>query len=322
VRFFELGRRQGNDPGLVLRLTRLLRHERPHILHTHGWATLVEGLVGARLACVPVVVHGEHGTLELRPLNRRVQRWAWGRASQVMAVSSRLAERMEREIGFPAARVRVIRNGVDTQRFTPSLREAARQELGFAAGQTVLGTAGRLVPVKDQATLLHAWGLLKQRGLPFTGVIAGKGALKDELEALAASLGLDNVAFLGNRPDVERVMAALDVFILSSVSEGLSNTIQEAMASGLPVVATDVGGADELVVPEETGLLVPASNPSAMADALERLIRDEPSRLRMGAASRARTEATFALDGMVRAYTQMYRDLDPRRSGVTSAAAP
>lgn len=322
VAFFELGRRQGNDPGLVMRLVRLLRRERPHILHTHGWATLIEGLVASRLAGVPVVIHGEHGTLELRQVNRWVQRWAWGRATQVMAVSSRLAERMERHMGFPASRIRVIRNGVDTVRFSPALRDMARGELGIEPGTVVVGTAGRLVPVKDQATLLRAWALLKQRGVPFVGVIAGKGALKEDLEALAASLGLDNVRFLGNRSDVERVMAALDVFILSSVSEGLSNTIQEAMASGLPVVATDVGGADELVVPGETGLLVPPSDPKAMADALESVMRDEALRVRMGQASRARTEQVFALDGMVRDYTQMYRDLDPRRSGLTSPAAP
>jgi sugar transferase (PEP-CTERM/EpsH1 system associated) len=322
VRFFELGRRQGNDPGLVLRLVRLLRRERPHILHTHGWATLVEGLVGARLAGVPVVIHGEHGTLDLRPVNRRVQRWAWGRTTQVMAVSSRLAERMERQIGFPASRIRVIRNGVDTVRFSPTMRDAARRESGFGPADIVLGTAGRLVPVKDQKTLLHAWSLLKQRGVRFVGVIAGKGALKDDLEALASSLGLDNVRFLGNRPDVERVMAALDVFILSSVSEGLSNTIQEAMASGLPVVATDVGGADELVVPGETGLLVPASDPGAMADALESVVRDEAARLRMGRASRARSEGVFALDGMVRDYTQLYREFDPRRRDVIAPDGP
>lgn len=322
VRFFELGRRPGNDPGLVLRLARVLRRERPHILHTHGWATIVEGLIAARLAGVPVVIHGEHGTLELRPLNRRVQRWAWGRATQVMAVSSRLAERMEQHIGFPASRIHVIRNGVDTVRFTPALREEARAEFGFGPDDLVLGTAGRLVPVKDQATLLRAWALLRQRGVRFTGVIAGKGILLDELQALATSLGLDNVRFLGNRPDVERVMAALDVFILSSVSEGLSNTIQEAMASGLPVVATHVGGADELVAPEETGLLVPASSPEAMADALARVVADPARRVQMGLASRRRAEDVFALDGMVRNYTQMYLDLDPRRAGVSARRVP
>jgi sugar transferase (PEP-CTERM/EpsH1 system associated) len=322
VGFFELGRRPGNDPGLIVRLARVLRRERPHILHTHGWATIVEGLLAARLASVPVLIHGEHGTLELRPFNRRVQRWAWGRATRVIAVSSRLAERMEQHIGFPAARIHVIRNGVDTVRFTPALRPEARAEFGFGPDDLVLGTAGRLVPVKDQATLLRAWALLRQRGVQFTGVIAGRGALKDELEGLAATLGLDNVRFLGNRPDVERVMAALDVFILSSVSEGLSNTIQEAMASGLPVVATHVGGADELVVPEETGLLVPASSPEAMADALARVVADPARRVQMGHASRHRAEEVFALDGMVRNYTQMYLDLDPRRAGVSARRVP
>jgi L-malate glycosyltransferase len=309
VRFFELGRRQGNDPASLIRLVRLLKREQPEILHTHGWATLVEGIVAARLAGVPAVVHGEHGTLELRALNRRVQRWMWGRADRVLAVSSRLAERMERLIGFPSAAVHVLRNGVDTVRFTPARRGAARHEFGYAPDQLVLGTAGRLVPVKDQATLLRAWSILRARGLQFTGVIAGKGALKDDLETLARSLGLDDVHFLGNRADVEQVMAAWDVFILSSVSEGLSNTIQEAMATGLAVVATHVGGADELVVPDQTGVLVPASEPAAMADALERLLRDPEERIAMGQAARARAEQVFSLDRMVQQYTDLYLEV-------------
>lgn len=309
IRFFELDRRPGNDPRLVLRLYRLLRQERPDILHTHGWATLCEGLLAARLAGVPIVVHGEHGTLELGRTNIRVQRWAWGRATQVLAVSSRLAERMERLVGFPLGRIRTIRNGVDTARFSPAHRSAARAAFGFASDRVVLGTAGRLVPVKDQATLLRAWAILQGRDHTFTGIIAGKGALLDSLTSLATSLGLRDVHFLGNRPDVEQVMAAMDVFQLTSVSEGLSNTIQEAMATGLPVVATAVGGADELVVHGATGFLVPPKQPESLADALEGLLSDPSLRARMGAAARERAEQVFALDRMVDDYVQLYLNL-------------
>lgn len=312
VKFFELNRKPGNDPRLIWRLYRLLRRERPHVLHTHGWATLLEGLTAARLAGVPAVLHGEHGTLELRPLNRRLQRWGWRRATAIMAVSSRLAERMESSIGFPADRIRVIRNGVDIVRFTPALREHARASLGAAPDELIVGTAGRLVPVKDQATLLRSWALLRQRGLRFRGVLVGKGVLRDELESLARALELDNVEFLGNRTDIETVLPGMDVFLLSSVSEGLSNTIQEAMASGVAVVATHVGGADELVVPEQTGLLVPASQPDAMAAAQARLLNDDALRRAMGLAGRARAEQVFALEHMVGHYTNLYLELARR----------
>lgn len=309
VRFFELDRRPGNDVRLVYRLYRLLKRERPHVLHTHAWSTLCEGLLAARLAGVPVVVHGEHGTLETGRANTVIQRWAWKRADRVLAVSSRLGERMAHQIGFSLDGIQVIRNGVDTTRFTPAHREAARAAFAFQPDRLVCGTVGRLVPVKDQATLLRAWALLQARGHAFTGLIAGRGRLREQLESLAASLQLKDVYFLGNRPDVEQVLAAMDVFLLTSESEGLSNTIQEAMATGLPVVATHVGGADELVVHGETGLLVPPKQPEALADALEMLITGADTRARMADAGRHRAEKEFALDGMVKRYVALYRDL-------------
>lgn len=309
VPLFEFGRRPGNDPVFVAQLYRLLRKERPHVLHTHRWATLCEGLIAARLAGVPFVVHGEHGTLETRARNVLVQRWLWGRVDRLLSVSSRLAERMAGEIRFPLDRITVIRNGVDLVRFAPRDRSEARSALGLTPNELVIGTVGRLVAVKDQATLLKTLGCLRDRGLGFTAVIAGAGPLLRELEAQRDALGLDNVRFLGNRHDVERVLAALDLFVLSSQSEGLSNTIQEAMATGLPVVATRVGGADELVVDGESGLLVPPGAPEALADALFRLARDPVLRTQMGAAGRRRALALFGLDSMIRSYETLYLSL-------------
>ena len=132
IPLFEFNRRPGNDPVLVGRLYRLLRRERPHVLHTHRWATLCEGLIAARLAGIPLIVHGEHGTLETRAHNVKVQRWVWGRVDQVLSVSSRLAERMARDVGFPLERITVIRNGVDLDRFKPGDRLAARAALGLS----------------------------------------------------------------------------------------------------------------------------------------------------------------------------------------------
>lgn len=312
VRLFELNRRPGHDPLIVLQLYRLLRQERPHALHTHGWATLCEGLTAARLARVPVVIHGEHGTLETRRRNAIVQRWAWNRVDRLLAVSSRLSERMESMIGFPASRIQVIRNGVDTLRFTPDHRHQARRRLALPADRIVLGTAGRLVAVKDQATLLRAFAVLRAKGYEFTALIAGTGPLKDDLIALTNTLGLSDVHFLGNRPDVEQVLAAMDVFVLTSTSEGLSNTIQEAMATGLPVVATHVGGADELVVHDQTGFLVPPNQHELLADKLALLFNDPIARTRMGRAGRDRATREFSLERMVADYSRAYIDATGR----------
>src|SRR5690606_38208675 len=117
VPVFELQRRPGNDLRFVRDLYRLFRRERPHVVHTHAWGTLLEGLVAARLARVPFIVHGEHGTLQLRGYQRRLQRAAWSRVDRVLSVSSRLAERMAAETGFPADRIMTLRNGVDLSRF-------------------------------------------------------------------------------------------------------------------------------------------------------------------------------------------------------------
>lgn len=307
VRLVELRRRSGNDPRLVWQLYRLFRCERPDISHTHAWGTLLEGLIAARLARVPVVMHGEHGTLQLKPYQVRAQRWAWSRVDRLLSVSSRLAERMSATIGVPLARITVLRNGVDLTRFGRISRKEARLELGITDDVVVIGHVGRLVPVKDQVALVHAAAVLRDRGVKVRVLIVGDGPLRAALEQQIADLDLRAyVQLLGHRGDVERFFAGLDVYVLCSRSEGMPNTILEAMASGVPVVSTKVGGADELVVDGETGLLVPAAQVIALADALQRLVLDGRLRLAMGAAGRERAEAKFSVAAMLAAYEETY----------------
>ncbi len=316
VPVFDLQRRPGNDPKVVGQLWRLFTQERPHIVHTHAWGTLLEGLLAARLARVPVVVHGEHGTLQLKRRQRWLQRIGWSGVDQVLSVSSRLAERIERETGFSAGRIRTIRNGVDLSRFTRVNRGVARAELGLSSDTLAVVTVGRLVPVKDHDTLLHAIALVRASGTLATLLIAGDGPLKAQLQQRAAALGIqEHVRFLGYRPDAEAVLAAADLFVLSSESEGLSNTILEAMASGQPVVATRVGGADELVVDGVTGRLVPAKSPRDLADAVREILSDPVLREAMGRAGRARAESEFSLDLMLERYQTMYCEMAAKKPG-------
>jgi sugar transferase (PEP-CTERM/EpsH1 system associated) len=315
VPLFEIDkRRYGNDPLFLFRLASLLRRERPHILHTHNWGTLAEGFAAARLAGVPVVVHGEHGTMHTKWYG--VQRAIWSRLDGVLSVSRRLSETMSAQVGFPLDRIQTIHNGVDSVRFSPALRASARELFGVAPSDFVVGHVGRLEAVKDQAGLVAALGLLRQRGRPFRALIAGGGSLRGALESQSRSLGLeDQLTFLGARLDVQNVMAAFDTFVLSSTSEGLSNTILEAMASGVPVVATDVGGARELVVPGETGLIVPPADPARLADAIDELGSDLERRARMSRNARDRATTTFGLDTMIRNYEAFYEKLVARSSG-------
>jgi sugar transferase (PEP-CTERM/EpsH1 system associated) len=312
VKLFQLGQQRGNSLRTVWRLCRTLVEERPHIIHTHSWSTLCEGLLAARLARVPVFVHGEHGTLDIRPRTVAIQRWAWRHADAVLSVSSRLAEKMAAQVGFPLDRIRVIRNGVDVERFRPRSKSLLRARLGLAPDALVVGTIGRFVPVKDQRSLINAIALLRADGVDCSAVLVGDGPLREELQRLAAGHGVaSHVHFLGERRDVHEIIPAFDVFALVSVSEGMSNTTMEAMASGVPVVATRVGGADEIVVDGTTGRLVPASNPQALVAALKALLNDERLRTAYGLAARERMEREFSLTRMIGDYEAFYRESWP-----------
>ena len=321
VPVIELKRRTGNDPAVVWAIARAVRRRRPHILHTHGWGTLLEGIVGGRLARVPAIVHGEHGTLQLRPRQVALQRWAWRQVDQVLSVSSRLAERMSGEVGIPLERIRVIRNGVNLARFSGSGADGGRAAFGLPEEGLLVGAVGRLVDVKDHAALIDAVYELRRRGHNVLAVISGEGPLRAALTQHIARLELEPyVRLLGHRSDVETVFAAIDVFVQPSKSEGMSNTILEAMASGLPVVATRVGGADEMVVDGETGVLVPAGDVDRLVEALARLAARESLRRGMGRLGRIRAHGEFSLQRMVGAYESFYCDLVRRRAAAVLAS--
>ena len=310
VPFHALNRQPGNDPRFVVELVRLIRRERPDVVHTHAWGTLCEGLLAAKLARVRTVVHGEHGTMELKPYNLRVQRVAWHLVTQVLSVSSRLAGQLATVVRFPRERIEVIRNGVDVARFSLSARAAARASLKLSETDITVGTVGRLHPVKDHRNLIEAADILNHAGVPAVTLIAGEGAERGTLEAEIRARDLTSrVRLIGHRSDVERVFSALDIFVLPSRSEGLSNTILEAMAAGLPVVATNVGGADELVTDGLTGLLVPRADSTALANALGALATDPSRRGVMGRAARDRAVHEFSVDRMVTQYGNLYSRL-------------
>jgi len=307
VTLIELNRRPGTDVRFIGALTRVLREHRPDILHTHSWGTLCEGLVSARLAGVPIVIHGEHGTLQLRAAQRVVQRFGWGCVAQVTAVSRELAVRMHEATGFPIDRILVIPNGLDLHSFDTADRNEMRAALGLTPDDVVVGTAGRLVPVKNVPMFLAAFAQARRQLGTLRGLVVGDGPLRNELKELALALGLqDAVRFLGHRDDMAAVMRALDVFVLSSDSEGLSNTIMEAMAGRVAVVATDVGGNAELVEAGVTGLLVPPKDADSLGRAIVRVSEEPDLRQRMADAGRSRVQAEFGLTRMIQRYEELY----------------
>ena len=180
----------------------------------------------------------------------------------------------------------------DIERFRPGVRQTGRSRLGVGDGETVIGTVGRLDPIKDQATLVAAFSRLVARHDSLRLLLVGDGPCRRSLEEQVARLELDDrVTFLGRRDDVSELLRAMDVFVLPSLAEGASNTILEAMATGVPVVATRVGGNPELIEEGETGFLVPRRDVTGLSAAIERYVANRPLTEQHGTAARGRSPA-------------------------------
>lgn len=293
------------DAGLPLRLASLLGNERADVIHSHNPMGLVYAAPAAKLAGV-ASVHTKHGEAKDIPRRMLLLRAAARLLGGFVCVSEETRAYAEQTGEAPRGRLHVIDNGVDTRVFRPdgARRAQIRGELGLGDDVTVLGTVGRLSAVKNQALLLRAAApLLDER---HALVIAGDGPERARLESLAASLGCD-VHFLGARGDVDAVLDALDVFVLSSDTEGLPLVLLEAMASELPVVSTDVGGIGAVL--GERGKLVPKGDERALREALAALLAAPAERRRLGALGRARVEADYSLASMHAAYMRLYRRL-------------
>ena len=293
----------------LYRLVRRLRILRPHVVHTHNPNPHVFGSVAARVAGVPVLVHTKHG--RNYPDQWRavlMNRLAAQFSQRVVPVSEDAAQVSLKVERVPRRKVQVIPNGIDLTRFPAPPR-------GPPAPVRRAIHVARLHPIKDQTTLLQALRIVVDAEPEFHLDIVGDGPAGDEMQGLAERLGLGaNVRFLGYRSDVRDLLCGADLFVLSSVSEGISLTLLEAMASELAVVATDVGGNREVVVQGETGLLVPPRSPESLAAALLRLSRDPVQARDMGIAGRQRVASKFDLRRVVRSYENLYRFLLARGS--------
>jgi sugar transferase (PEP-CTERM/EpsH1 system associated) len=314
-----LGRRPGTDPISYLRLWRLLRALSPDIVHTRNLGAL-DSVVVARAAGVPIRVHGEHGW-DMHDLHGRNRKYnVYRRAcrpfvSKYIAVSADMKRWLQDTVGVPEGRVLHICNGVDTAKFRPARDARGVLPPGFATPQAIIiGTVSRLQPVKDQVTLARAFcALLHARPELHEHarlVIVGDGPAAGEIRKLIDAAGLGGFVWMpGARPDVADLMRAMDVFVLPSLNEGISNTILEAMASGLPVVATRVGGNPELVDEGRTGELCAPRDVEALARALECYVTDADRRRAHSEAARRRAVERFSLERMVERYLDTYDEL-------------
>jgi sugar transferase (PEP-CTERM/EpsH1 system associated) len=300
------------------RLTRLIStiaKYQPDIVHSRNWPA-IEGVLAGRWRRVRGVIHSEHGLDDQSSVGepwRRLcfRRVAYQLAHRVVSVSSQLAQLHARRTGFPAQRISVIHNGVNGVGFRPdpAIREATRRELGFAEGELCIGCVGNLLPVKDHLTVLRAFGEIAGRteGRKWRLVIAGEGPERPRLESFLNQnrVWKGRVELLGLSSRIPQLLNALDIYVLSSLTEGISNSLLEAMATGLPVIATDTGGNPE-VVNGDSGLLFDPGDFHRLAEHLLALESQPDFRLELGRKSRQRVLGSFSIEAMVQQYGQLY----------------
>jgi sugar transferase (PEP-CTERM/EpsH1 system associated) len=327
VRCIALHKRPGQTWWLYPRLLRLLRALRPAIVHTRNLAALEVQPV-AWAAGVPVRIHGEHGR-DVGDYDgshrgyQRQRRLYRPFVQHYVALSRDLRQYLVDKVHVPPARITQVCNGVDTQRFHPAAGGGAEPIAGCPFDPQrhwLVGTVGRMQTVKDQPTLarafVHALAVAPALRARLRLVLVGDGPLRADCEAVLAAAGVRELAWLpGERADVPALMRGLHAFALPSLAEGISNTVLEAMASGLPVLATAVGGNPELVDEGRTGHLLPPADAPALARALAALATDPAHAAALGRAGRAAAEARFSLQAMVAAYRAVY-DRGLRAAGV------
>ncbi len=314
IPFVVIENRTPYDPVFLYRLQRLIRRERISLMHSHEFMMTVYGSLASRLTGVPLI-GTVHGKVYFPERKRRVYafRLAASHCAKVIAVSDDLRRYLVSTLGFNRSRVMTLHNGIDLTRYSgSSTRDGTRRRFDVSEGSLVAGTAGSLFAVKGLEYLLEAAAELRRWYPSFTLLIAGEGNQERTLKEMADSLDLGKtVRFLGFCNDIPDFLGALDVYVCSSVSEGLSLSILEAMAESRPVVATDVGGNPELIRQGENGFLVPPADPGSLAARIKELFDDPMARERFGKCGRRIVEENFSLERMIRDYETLYEKVLP-----------
>ena len=321
VPIIELHKRSGNDWRVIPRLASALREHGVDVVHSHNWGTLLETTLARRLAGVPIHVHAERG-MELAALQvngfrgrmrERIGDWARRRANSVVCVAESLRDRLVARRAVKEDVIRVVPNGVDlAMDERPSVaRKRIRKQLGITPDVKLIGSVGRLAPVKNFVMAVDAVAGLVRSGHDVHLVLVGAGPCRDELAARVRELGVEDKCHLvGQQSDVASWLAAMDIYINTSLFEGMSQSILEAMAAGLPMVVTEVGDNGLLVRGDEPcGRVVPSEETALLGSALQDTIENEAERRKFAENARTKHARRYSLDTMVRTYEELYTRL-------------
>lgn len=305
TKIIECHKQEGNSIKFLEQLSKILRRVNPDVVHTRNWAG-TDGIIASRIAKIRSVVHSEHGFGSENPDGMNSKRiWAYKLFSrwvqEYICVSMPLKEWLEKQVR-PRKAVSQIYNGVDTDTYFPGSGAQTRKQLGISQTYFVVGIVASLYPIKDHITLIQAFNLLRQQVSKSKLIIVGSGPERRSLETLATG----GVLFLGNRNDVPEVMRAFDVYVLSSINEGISNTILEAMATGSPVVASNVGGNPDLIVDGVNGRLFPSGDFQSLSSILYGYYLSSDLRNKHGTHGRSTAVSRFSIKKMVENYETVW----------------
>ncbi len=280
-----------------------------HIVHSHGFTTMLASYLATRLTRTAVLINGEHGTLYYSSMKQRLlQRWLFRSMDVNLTVSSELKEKIQKEFSLSFDNFKPIINGVDSDKFNHQIDSSLQRELSIPDQHIVIGSVGRLVSVKNYPSLIKGFSLVQKVNPNTHLVLAGDGPERAELESQADKLKLaNNVHFLGRRDDIPNLMNGFDLFVLPSFSEGLSNTLLEAMSCGIPVIASNVGGNPEIVKPNVSGFLYPSDDANALANILNSLCKAPNDINKLSMLAREHIVNHYSLKAMIGNYEDVYK---------------
>jgi len=309
VNVIEFNRGDGLDLKLPFDFARVLRREKIMILHTHDLGPYLYGALAAKLARVPILVHTEHSYLTQNTKILKIAERVLSFGTDVIISDSLDVTRfLVKEQHINPKKIQTIYNGIDVSLFqTNTNGSSLKTMLGLPPEARIVGTVGRLVPVKDQRTLISAMVPIVSADEKVHLALVGDGPLRDELTALARDLGIrSQVHFLGNRRDVHKLLPLFDVFVLPSLSEGLSLSLLEAMACHRPVITTNVGGNLEIIDRPEVGILVRPGDVAALTTEIRQMLYQPELAEKLGRQARRQVEARFSLEKMAENYEAIY----------------
>ena len=321
------------DRNALHRFAKTLISHNVDIVHSHNWGTLIESTLACRMAGRPAHIHAERGTVlgrvEIQGFRMRLRglfaRWAMNRCDAIVTNAKSVAVKVQQRCGYPASKVHVIPNGIDSHQTTMSKQDriARKMQLGAGPKSLIVGSVGRLVPVKGFDLAVRAISQLVNTGLDCHLLLVGEGPLEQSLASLAKQLGLRHrVHLLGHQAETAQWYELMDVYINTSHSEGMSQSLVEAMAAGCPIIATDVGDSAVVVGQDHlSGQLIEAGNTDQLADAISRYSSDK-LRCSLSKYAVERHAKEFSSSKMAQRYTDLYQVvLAQRKKAVKEATA-